>query len=99
MALITKPVKVSNKVEARVAEKLDVDEAKFKRVKFVNPNMFRFSFFIFDKGVMLGTLNYFWDIRKNQQIIYLKRFSDDKIERIRHLNEPRVKKFFNMGEE
>lgn len=95
MALITKQVKVSNKVEAAIAKKLGVEQALFKRVKFVTPFVFRFSFFLIKKGEMVGTLNYFWDIRKPQQMIFIKRFSDNGIMRVRHMNEPRIQNFLD----
>lgn len=94
MALITKQVKVSNRVESYLAEKLGVDKSEFKRVKLVNPFIFRFVFFLFNGGEMVGTVNYFWDIRKIQQRIFLKRFKDGKIARLGHLNNSDAKNFF-----
>ena len=93
MALITKQVKVSNKVEQRLAQLLGVDQVQFKRVKFVTPFIFRHTYFVYNNGSMIGTLNYFWDIRKRNQLIFLKRFSDKKIVRLGILNDS-VKNFF-----
>ena len=94
MALITKQIKVSNKVEQSLENKLGVDDVLFKRVKFVTPFIFRFTFFVLNGGRMVGSLNYFWDTRKPQQLIYLRRFVDKKIIKVRHLNEPRVRNFY-----
>lgn len=94
MALITKQVKVSNKTEKMIADRLGVDKALFKRLKFVNPNVMRFTFFLVDDSEMVGTLNHFWDVRKINHLIFLKRFIDDKVIKVRHLNDSRVSKFF-----
>lgn len=94
MALITKQVKVSNKVEKRIADLLGVDKALFKRVKFNTMFRFRHSYFLFKNGEMVGTLNYFWDVRKPNQIIVLKRFSDGEMLKVRHMNQSGVKDFF-----
>lgn len=98
MALITKQVKVSNKVEDRLAKILGVDKTAFKRVKYVTPFIFRHSYFVYNNGKMIGTANYFWDIRKPQQFVIFKRFSDDKLLKVRHLNNPKVDNFFNEEE-
>jgi hypothetical protein len=97
MALITKQVKISNKVEGRLAKLFKADSVLFKRLKFVTPFIFRFTFFVLKGGKVIGTLNYFWDIRKMNQWIFLRRFSDNKIIRLRHLYNQNVPTFF--GEE
>lgn len=94
MALITKQLKVSNKAEKIVADKLGVDRAHFKRLKFVNPNIMRFSFFIINGREMVGTLNYFWDIRKINQFVVLRRFEDKEVKKFRHMNQSGIKDFF-----
>lgn len=94
MALITKQVKVSNRAESYLADKLNVDKALFKRLKYVNPNVMRFTFFILQDSEIIGTVNYFWDFRKINHIIYLRRFSDKKITKVKHLNQRGVSDFF-----
>ena len=94
MALITKPVKVSNRVEGRLEDLLNVDRVSFKRLKFVNLYIFRFTFFVQNKGKTVGTINYFWDIRKMYQWIILRRFSDTETLRLRHLNGNKYQNFF-----
>lgn len=96
MALITKQVKISNKVENRLADIFNVDMVLFKRVKFNSPFVFRFTFFVFERGDLIGTINYFWDIRKTGQVIMCRRFEDGEVITVRHLNDRRIGSFYEQ---